>query len=215
MVMNVSTHDLVGLDPDTVSPDEFCDRLFGYLEEAGQGTYDEAVTQLEHGLQCAALAEEAGHGPAAQVAALLHDLGHLVLGEPETEDAEADERHEIVGARLVTRWFGSEVGAPVALHVAAKRYLVAVEPDYLAGLSPASVRSLELQGGPMAAEEAERFADRPHSELAVELRRWDDLGKVPGADVGDLERWRHAVRACFIAARTNSRKSSQDSCDSA
>lgn len=205
--MPVSTQELVALDPAGVSPDEFCDRLFAYLEEAGQSMYDETVTQLEHGLQCAALAERAGYGADAQVAALLHDIGHLVLDEHDGREdfLEHDHQHEIVGARLVTRWFGPHVGAPVALHVAAKRYLVAVDPGYRAGLSTASVRSLEVQGGPMADGEVERFTARPHSGLAVELRRWDDLGKAPGAEVANLEYWRHAVLTCLAA-----RMSSQD-----
>lgn len=199
--MPTTTEDLLALDPATVSPDEFCDRLFGYLRENGQSMYDEAVTQLAHGLQCAALAEEAGYAAEAQVAALLHDLGHLVLDEHDERDdfLAEDQQHEIVGARLVTRWFGAEVGAPVALHVAAKRYLVAVDPGYFAGLSQASIRSLEVQGGPMSEDEVERFARRPHADLAVELRRWDDLGKVPGAAVPDLEHWRPAVVSCLAA----------------
>ena len=192
-----TTGEMGDLDPHRISPDEFCDRLFGYLETAGQSTYDEAVTQLDHGLQCAQLAEAAGFDAATQVAALLHDIGHLMLDEHDRQDdfLDRDQRHEIVGAHLLTRWFGAEVGAVVALHVPAKRYLVAVDAGYRGRLSPASLRSLEVQGGPMTDTEVARFEALPHSRIAVELRRWDDLGKVQGQRVQPLEHWRPAIRA--------------------
>ncbi len=92
-------------------------------------------------------------------AALLHDVGHLVSDDNVTldDDLTDDFHHERVGAQYLARWFGPEVTAPVALHVAAKRYLCAVEPGYLDGLSPSSTRSLALQGGPMSADEVTRF----------------------------------------------------------
>jgi phosphonate degradation associated HDIG domain protein len=150
--------------------------------------YDESVTELEHGLQAAALAEAAGAPPHLVAAALLHDIGHLLAGDlqPIDEDLAGDAHHEAVGARYLRRWFGREVTDPIAMHVAAKRYLCAVDPDYLGGLSPSSVRSLAVQGGPMSPEEAASFAQRPHHEEAVALRRWDDLAKVPGARTADF-----------------------------
>ncbi|HCA87770.1 MAG TPA: hypothetical protein DEQ61_21280 [Streptomyces sp.] len=193
--MPVTTEELLELDPRECGVEEFCDRLFDYLGHAGQTMYDETVTQLEHGLQCAALAEQDGHGQALQVAALLHDIGHLVLDEHDERDdfLETDQRHEVVGARLVTAWFGAEVGGPVALHVPAKRYLVAIDPSYANGMSQASVRSLEVQGGPMTDDEISAFEQRPHYAGAVQLRRWDDRGKVADAGVPGLEHWRPAV----------------------
>jgi phosphonate degradation associated HDIG domain protein len=193
--MPVTTAEVLDLDPQQLGPDAFCDALFDYLADAGQTMYDETVTQLEHGLQCAALAEREGQGRALQVAALLHDIGHLVLDEHDERDdfLEVDQRHEVVGARLVTAWFGAEVGGPVALHVPAKRYLVATDPAYAAGLSQASIRSLEVQGGPMTADEIRAFEQLPHQAEAVQLRRWDDRGKVRGADVPPLEHWRPAL----------------------
>lgn len=197
--MSITNKELLALDPAQTRPEEFCDTLFAYLTEAGQTMYDETVTQLEHALQCAALAEEAGYDAPLRVAALLHDLGHLVLDEHDGCDdfLDTDQHHEIVGARLVTRWFGACVGGPVALHVPAKRYLVATDPAYLAGLSQASVRSLQVQGGPMTERETTDFERLPHHREAVELRRWDDLGKVRDAEVPGLEHWRGAVLECL------------------
>jgi predicted HD phosphohydrolase len=119
-------------------------------------------------------------------AALLHDVGHLVSDDNVTLDEQLTEdfEHERVGARYLTRWFGPEVTAPVALHVAAKRYLCAIEPGYLAGLSPSSVRSLALQGGPMSATEVDTYERLAHHEAATLVRRWDDQAKVAGLDVG-------------------------------
>ncbi len=118
--------------------------------------YDEAVTELQHALQCAALAVRAGASDALTAAALLHDVGHLVLDDNValTDELTVDRRHESVGARFLAPYFPPSVTAPIALHVAAKRYLCTSEPGYFASLSPSSVRSLALQGGPMDEHEA-------------------------------------------------------------
>ena len=147
--------------------------------------YDEAVTELEHALQAAALARADGAPDHLIAAALLHDVGHLVAHDnvPLDDDLTEDFHHERVGARYLTRWFGPDVTAPIALHVAAKRYLCAVEEGYLAVLSPSSMRSLELQGGPMNDKEVEAFERLPHHVEATLVRRWDDAAKVPGLTV--------------------------------
>lgn len=144
--------------------------------------YDEAVTELQHALQGAALAVEAGADDALVAAVLLHDVGHLVLEDNVAIDEElnADFGHDAAGARYLAAAFPAAVTAPIALHVAAKRYLCAVEPDYFAGLSPSSVRSLGLQGGPMTPAEVAEFESHPAHGAAVALRRWDDLAKVAG-----------------------------------
>lgn len=168
--------------------DEFCDELFAYLTVAGQSQYDETVTQLEHARQTAALAEADGYDQAAQVAALLHDIGHLLLDEHDAHhDFLAEDRHhEIVGARYLTRWFDPDIGTPVALHVKAKRCLVATDPTYADGLSAASTRSLHIQGGPMTGKEVDDFLRLPHAALALALRRWDDNAKRADAAVPEL-----------------------------
>jgi phosphonate degradation associated HDIG domain protein len=160
------------------------------FEAHGGDTYGETVSQREHALQCAALAAEDGAGEALIAAALLHDFGHLSEGLGDlAEQAGRDARHEPEGARRLAAWFGPAVTRPVALHVAAKRYLCAVEPDYLGGLSAASILSLSLQGGPFDAEQARRFERAPSAVDAVRLRRWDDLGKVEGLATPSLESW--------------------------
>lgn len=139
--------------------------------------YGEGVTQTEHALQCAVLAEAAGSGPSLVLAALLHDIGHLFEDEAAAVGADTDHRHEIAGAQALKALFDEAVRTPIALHVAAKRYLCAIEPGYLEALSPASQASLVLQGGPFDRADVLAFERRPYWRDAVALRRFDDEGK--------------------------------------
>ncbi|MGF1599495.1 MAG: HD domain-containing protein [Acidimicrobiales bacterium] len=154
--------------------------LVALYRRAGGGRYDEAVTQTEHGLQAASHGLVAGAEPSAVIAALLHDIGHLLADDPAAPPI-VDRRHELVGADHLARWFPPTVTEPIRLHVAAKRYLCAVEPAYHDTLSPASVRSLRLQGGPMTADEVRAFEALPAHATAVALRRWDEQAKETGA----------------------------------
>jgi len=148
----------------------------------------EPVSQLEHALQCAALAEKAKAGSALITACLLHDFGHLIhsLGEDCALEG-LDDRHEILGVNLLEPFFPPVVTEPIRLHVEAKRFLCATEKGYWDRLSPASQRTLDLQGGIFSPAEAEAFRQLPHAAAAVQLRRWDDLAKVPGQLTPDLD----------------------------
>ncbi len=141
---------------------------------AGPGARDylgEPVTIGAHMLQAGALAEAADADGPLVAAALLHDIGHL--------RREPDLRHGEAGAQWLSQWFGEAVTEPVRLHVAAKRYLCAVEPGYFGLLSGESVRTLALQGGPMTASEVAAFEALPYARDAVAVRRWDDKAKDP------------------------------------
>ncbi|MES2610911.1 MAG: phosphonate degradation HD-domain oxygenase [Pseudomonadota bacterium] len=154
------------------------------LAERGQKQYGrEAVSQLDHALQCAHLAEGAGETPATVVAALLHDLGHLLAPAAAEHEARAprhDDLHQYVALPFLHGVLPDAVLEPIRMHVDAKRYLCAVDAGYWATLSPASQHSLELQGGAHGAVEADRFASQPFAHEAIRLRRYDDLAKVPG-----------------------------------
>jgi gamma-butyrobetaine dioxygenase len=172
--------------------DELIDDIFRVFAEHGAEQYlGEQVSMTEHMLQSAHAAEQDGASPRLVVAALLHDYGHFIHGLPE-DSAEhgVDTRHEEVAHRFLVEHFGEEVAEPIRMHVAAKRYLCAVEPSYLDALSPASLHSLELQGGPYTPDEVAGFEASPHAEAAVRLRRYDDVGKVPGLGTPDLEHYR-------------------------
>ena len=159
----------------------------------------EAVSQLEHALQCATLAETNNSSPELITASLLHDFGHLVhnLGE----DAAAkgiDDRHEYRALGYLNTIFPLAVTEPIRMHVDAKRYLCAVNKDYWANLSPASKTSLELQGGIFSETEATEFIERPCAEDAVKLRIWDDLAKVKDLDTPSLEYFIPAMEKSMI-----------------
>jgi phosphonate degradation associated HDIG domain protein len=143
----------------------------------GASNYGEGLSQVEHAVQCASLAEAKGGPPSLVLAALLHDIGHLFQAEAHVTGAAIDQRHEAIGAQALAGLFGQEVRAPIALHVSAKRWLCFRESDYRDALSPASRRSLELQGGPFDAAGAEAFERERFWREAVELRRFDDAGK--------------------------------------
>ena len=168
--------------------DEVCE-LFS---SKGHAAYvGESVSQLEHALQAAYHAEQADADDHLITAALLHDIGHLLHKQPEdAADHGIDTRHEQIGQAWLARYCGPEVTEPVRLHVSAKRYLCATEAEYLAQLSPASMQSLHLQGGPLSSDEVAEFQRHPHFRAAVTLRRWDDLAKVPGLEVPDLDHYR-------------------------
>jgi gamma-butyrobetaine dioxygenase len=158
------------------------------LRAAGGSAYlGEPVTQLDHALQAAALADAAGASASLVVAALLHDVGWLLGG--------TDDDHAGRGATFLAQWLPPSVSEPVRLHVAAKRWLCAREPGYYDLLSDASKHTLTLQGGPMAAAELARFEAEDRSADAVLLRRWDDGAKLPGRVVPDLDHWRSAIAA--------------------
>lgn len=173
------------------------------LEERGGQQYGlEAVTQLEHALQCATLAEAAGQSAEVIAACLLHDLGHLVhnLGE-DAANRQIDDCHELRALPWLTPLFSSAVTEPIRLHVSAKRYLCAVEPAYWQTLSVASQQTLQLQGGAFSAKEAKQFIQQPHAAVAVQLRRWDEAAKVPGLQTPDLQHFSLILSHCLPEER--------------
>jgi phosphonate degradation associated HDIG domain protein len=173
--------------------------LRSLFEKRGDADYlGEAVSQREHALQCALLARRAAASPALVTACLLHDVGHMLdvsEGDP-TRGGATDHFHEEQGERWLARHFGPDVCRPVALHVAAKRYLCATDAAYAGWLSAASQASLRLQGGPMIEAEVAAFRADAYHEAAVLLRRWDDEAKVPGLATPTLEDFLSDVRAC-------------------
>jgi phosphonate degradation associated HDIG domain protein len=178
--------------PDSLPDERTIDQILRLFEERGDSAYiGEPVSQTEHALQAAWAAEKAGAPSALISAALLHDIGHLLHDLPE-ECAHhgIDDAHEGLGALWLGPHFVPEVIEAIRLHVSAKRYLCAMEPEYLERLSPASVLSLKLQGGPMPGDEAGRFRQNPFAEAAVAVRRWDDEAKIEGLQTPELDHFR-------------------------
>jgi phosphonate degradation associated HDIG domain protein len=140
----------------------------------------EPVSQLEHMLQAALLAEEEGYDEEVILAALFHDIGHLVVAIQPLEKMESVGvvDHERIGAHfLAQKGFSHRLCRLVQSHVAAKRYLTFKYPDYYNKLSAASKQTLVLQGGRMIEAEADLFVLEPDHKLILQMREWDDKAK--------------------------------------
>ncbi len=175
----------------------FVDDLFAWYRLVGATKYDEQVTQLDHALQTAENARQDVAPEAEIVAAFFHDVGHFLVDEHKRQGdfLVHDLRHEAVGAAWLTKFFPAEVTEPVRLHVPAKRWLCTMDEDYWQGLSDASKRSLEIQGGTMSPEEVTAFESHAGWQAAVALRKRDDMGKERGRKVPELESLRPLVVA--------------------
>lgn len=158
-----------------------------FIAQGKKSYAGEGVSQLGHALQSGQLAIASGAPEALVVAAFLHDIGHLLNDQGETPTLRGvDDRHEIWAADFLAKHFPMSVSEPVRLHVAAKRVLCAIKPDYVEKLSEDSVRSLTLQGGPMSPHELERFFQSEFAEDAILVRAWDDQAKKPRAQTPNL-----------------------------
>ena len=171
-------------------------KIITLFNDQGDSEYGgEPVTQGEHALQAAHLALTEGAASSLVAASLLHDIGHLLHALPEDAPEQGiDDLHEELGNRFLIKYFTPAVSEPVHLHVAAKRYLCAVEPAYFALLSEPSVISLHLQGGPMTAEESKTFESNPYYLDAIQLRRYDDMAKIPNLSVQPIEFYAELLR---------------------
>ena len=168
-----------------------------YAEQGNLPYGDEPVSQLEHALQCATLAETAAESPEMILACLLHDLGHLLhhLGRDVGEQG-IDDRHEYRVIPYLKPLFEPAVLEPIRLHVQAKRYLCAVDPDYWSRLSEVSKTTLNLQGQIFSEAEAEAFMAQPYAKEAVQLRLYDDHAKQLDYKTPDLAHFTDLLYAC-------------------
>lgn len=170
-----------------------------YRSKGGRAYEGEGVTQLEHALQAARLAEAGRASPALVCAALLHDIGHLLNDKGDTPTLRGvDDLHQYVALPFLRQHFPESVLGPIRLHVDAKRYLCATRAEYYDGLSEDSKRSLKLQGGVFSPAEAERFIRQPYAEDAVRVRLWDDAAKLPGAPTPELAHFRPLLDSCRL-----------------
>jgi phosphonate degradation associated HDIG domain protein len=194
--------------PERAAATPVADEIEMLFATRGGRHYGENVTEREHALQCAALAEAAGDPPAVVLAALLHDIGHLLhdLGEAIAESG-VDARHEELGADWLAERFPAEIVEPVRLHVAAKRYLCGHSTRYAAGLSAASATSLRLQGGPMDEAERAAFERHPHYRAAIRVRLHDDHGKVAGLATPPVPAYRGLIERYATRSAIAGRKS--------
>ena len=172
-----------------------------FARRGGEQYSGEPVTQLEHALQSAALAEAEGADDELVTAALLHDLGHLLQELGETPSLRGvDDVHQYAALPFLRGLFGERVLGGIRLHVDAKRYLCATRPEYHDALSEDSKRSLKLQGGVFDTPQAQAFIAQQGALDAVRLRLWDDRAKVAGLPTPSLSHYLERARRCALAA---------------
>ena len=169
------------IDKQTISyPKEVSVKIIDLFNKYGNEDYDgEPISQTSHMIQCAMLAMGEGE-PELTIGAFLHDIGHLLKHEQNTESMGSFGvvNHEGIGASyLRKRGFSERICAIVANHVAAKRYLVAADEMYAAKLSPASRETLKWQGGPMNEKEVKTFKNHSYFDDIIKVRLWDEKAK--------------------------------------
>lgn len=186
----------------TTSIQQTVDEIIAMYHQYGHEQYGEKVTQLQHMVQTASLAEEEGHDAEVILAAFLHDIGHFMgKGADDRMGDYGIVSHEKLGAAyLRTKGFGEKIAALVEGHVAAKRYLTFTKPSYYDRLSEASKQTLIHQGGPMTAEEARAFEASPYFEMSIKMREWDEDGKVPESTAHALDKFR-TIMVRFLESR--------------
>ena len=177
--------------------DAIIDFILDLFARRGSEEYmGEAVSMAQHMEQSAACAAAEGASDELVIASLLHDIGHFVGNFPiEALENDIDNLHEEAGARFLSAYYPASVTEPIRLHVAAKKYLCAVDKNYIDCLSNASINSLRLQGGPMSPAEVDEFESNPHYLAAVEVRKYDDDGKVAGLDIKPVEDYRDKLES--------------------
>ena len=179
--------------------------LLDLLEKKGSNIIygGEKISQLEHALQCAELAEENQLPRATIAAALLHDIGHLLYEDKDPIHDGKDGHHENLGANYLSQYFGEEVVNPIRAHVDSKRYLAAVEDGYYDLLSEASKISLAAQGGPFTKKQAHEFIQKPFMKEAVEMRRFDDMAKIVNKKTPNLQHFKFYLEEAFNSHSQN------------
>jgi phosphonate degradation associated HDIG domain protein len=158
--------------------------------------YGENVSQYEHAAQAAILAKRQGYDEEVQIAAFLHDIGHLFPAQTEEELMEVYGRkdHESVAADwLRERGFSEKTAILVENHVNAKRYLTFIDEDYFEALSEASKQTLIFQGGRMTEIEAKEFEQNPYFELIIKMRRWDEAAKMEAMKLPTLDHFLNII----------------------
>lgn len=179
---------------------EVIDFILNLFARRGAEEYmGEPVSMAQHMEQSAACAVADGASDELIITALLHDIGHFVGDFPiDALENGIDNYHESAGAAFLAPYFPASVTEPIRLHVAAKKYLCAVDKSYLGRLSAASIQSLEVQGGPMTATEVAEFESNPYHQSAVKARLYDDDGKVAGLDIIPVYQYREKLESLLI-----------------
>lgn len=181
----------------TANAAEAAEEIINLFEQHGNEDYDgEPVSQTSHMVQCAMQAIDEGADKELVLGAFLHDVGHLLKHQHETETmgSYGVVNHEAVGADFLRHYgFDDRVIATVDKHVDAKRYLVATDENYKKKLSPASQQTLIWQGGPMNAEEVKAFESNPYFKDIIKVRLWDEGAKRTDTELLPLSYFKEMI----------------------
>jgi len=172
------------------TPRQIAEEIIDHINKHGEEQYGENITQKEHALQSALLAKKDGNEDEVVIAALLHDIGHLIVDDEngQMEENLGMKNHELIGAKYLKRkGFSDLVCSLIEGHVAAKRYLTFKNPEYYHQLSDASKKTLVHQGGVMTPDEAYHFETQATFKLNLKMREWDDQGKVENIELPEME----------------------------
>ena len=181
-----------------MTADEIVEQILDAFATCGHLDYGENISMKEHMLQTAFLADENDEENNVVVAALLHDFGHLVCNMPNnTFEEGSDNYHEELGAKALQEWFEDDIVDAVRLHVDAKRYLCAANPKYKDKLSEASITTMAIQGGPMNKREMLAFRRKKGHRIAIRIRAYDDLGKMPEMRRPGLNYYIPRIKKCL------------------
>jgi len=183
-----------------VNRDTVVDFILDLFARRGAQAYmGEPISMAQHMEQSAACAVAEGASDDLVIAALLHDIGHFVGDFPiDSLENGIDNLHEEAGAKFLEAFYPASVTEPIRLHVAAKKYLCAVDKQYFARLSKASVQSLQVQGGAMTQAEIETFESSQYHQSAVQVRRYDDDGKVAGLNIKPVGNYRGKLESLLL-----------------
>lgn len=181
------------------------DEIFSLYEKYGAGEYaGEKVTQLQHMVQAGELAKDAGYDDEVILAAFLHDIGHILETEHDQMDGFGTVDHEKVGADFLReRGFSERLARLVENHVSAKRYLTFKNPAYFEGLSEASRKTLEYQGGRMTAEEAADFERDELFKEFIDMRYWDEQAKIEDMPLASIDYYKNLMIQYLEAKHAN------------
>ena len=190
----------------TLPPEQIIDFIFDLFTRRGAEEYmGEPVSMAQHMEQSAACAVADNASDDLIVASLLHDIGHFVGDFPiDALENGVDNLHEIAGALFLESYFPASVTEPIRLHVAAKKYLCAVDQSYFKHLSAASIQSLDVQGGPMTGAEVSEFESNPYHQSAIKARLYDDDGKVAGLDIQPVSSYRKKLESLLLHKQKDS-----------
>lgn len=184
----------------SIKPSEIVDFILDLFARHGAEEYmGEPVSMAQHMEQSAACAKADDAEEALVIAALLHDIGHFVGDFPiDALEKGIDNYHESAGAQFLQSYFPATVTEPIRLHVAAKKYLCAVDQNYFDRLSAASKQSLQVQGGAMTLAETKQFESNPYHHRAIKLRLYDDDGKVAGLEIKPVSSFKDRLQALLL-----------------